>query len=171
MLTAFKEQLRTLAADPKDGFHVKIRKRVGKRATLLLEKRLKRTILLMPGLVARIYRHWREETASGEVKKLGGFLLTYLYHPADFLPEKVHGLFGYLDDAYLVLGVYEKVVRDVSMNGAKLSDWDKKFLEEFPLLRKSVRQVIPDEAEKVDALIQGIGEGRNEVFESLFSEV
>lgn len=168
MLRAFKDRLKELAVDPEDSFRVSIRKRVGKRATQLLEKRLRKVILLMPGLVSRAYRHWQEEDASPAVKRLGGFLLTYLYHPKDFLPEEEYALFGYLDDAYLVLIVYENVLQDLRRHGASLEAWDLEFLENFSLWRKSVRQVIPEEASKIEEMLKRIHQNREDALESLF---
>lgn len=168
MLRAFKDRLKELAADPEDTFRFSLRKRVGKRATQLLEKRLRKIILLMPGLIPRAYRHWQDENASPAVKKLGGFLLTYLYHPKDFLPEEDYAFFGYLDDAYLVLIVYESVLRDLERHGGALDGWDEEFLENFPLWKKSVRQVIPDEAAKIEEMLKRIVENREDALEELF---
>lgn len=168
MLRAFKDRLKELAADPEDTFRFSLRKRVGKRATQLFEKRLRKIILLMPGLISRAYRHWQSENASPDVKKLGGFLLTYLYHPRDFLPEEDYAFFGYLDDAYLVLIVYESVLRDLQRDDVSLDGWDQEFLENFPIWKKSVRQVIPDEAGKIEAMLKGILESREDALDALF---
>ncbi len=85
MLRAMKEQLKTLAETDQTNFHVHLRARVGKRATMILEDRLKEIIVLMPDLVGRIYQHWNNQENPTEVKRLGGYLLTYLYTPQDFL--------------------------------------------------------------------------------------
>ena len=154
MLAAFKEELKRLAVDPKDSFHQKIRSRIGKRATEILEKRLKQLILIMPGLVRRIHVHWSVSEAGSEVKRLGGFVFTYLYQPHDFLPEDEHGLFGYLDDAYLVLIVYEKVVRISSSEGNKLSQDDIDYLKTIQSSKRYVKAVIPKETRKIEEMIE-----------------
>lgn len=170
MLRAFKDRLKELAADPEDTFRFSIRKRVGKRATQLLEKRLRKVIMMMPGLVSRSYRHWQGEEASPAIKRLGGFLLTYLYHPKDFLPEEDYAFFGYLDDAYLVLIVYESVLQDLRRNGAELDAWDTDFLVNFPLWRKNVRQVIPGESAKIEEMLNRIVQNEKNALDELFSQ-
>jgi uncharacterized membrane protein YkvA (DUF1232 family) len=153
MLTAFKEELKRLAVDPNDPFHQKIRQRVGKRATLILEKRLKQLILMMPGLVKRIHAHWEQSTEGSEIKRLGGFVFTYLYNPNDFLPEGVHGLFGYLDDAYLVVIIYEKVIRVPGAAGISVNEDDIYYLKQIQSSKKYVKAVIPKEVMKIEAMV------------------
>lgn len=153
MLTAFKEELKRLAVDPLDPFHQKIRDRIGKRATRLIEKRLKRLILIMPGLVRRIRAHWEASNAGSEIKKLGGFMFIYLYQPKDFLPEDEHGLFGYLDDAYLVLIVYEKVVRATGNAGGALDKEDEEYLKQIQTSKRYVKAVIPKETKKIETVV------------------
>lgn len=169
MLSAFKEKLKDLAYDSGDSFKTAVKRRVGKRATALLEKRLKRVILLMPELVSRAYRHWNSDAASSQIKRLGGFLLTYLYHPKDFLPEEEYGFFGYLDDAYLVLIVYESVLLDLQKNRVVISAWDEDFLSQCALWKKSVRAVIRDEAKRIDSMLEEILMGREGALDAVFS--
>ena len=154
MLTAFKEELKRLAVDPKDPFHLKIRQRVGKRATVILEKRLKQLILIMPGLVKRIHAHWEHSKSGSEIKKLGSFIFTYLYQPNDFLPEGEHGLFGYLDDAYLVVIVYEKVLRVPGVAATSMNDDDAYYLKQIHSSKKYVKAVIPKEVVKIEAMVE-----------------
>ncbi len=152
MLTAFKEELKRLAVDPLDPFHQKIRDRIGKRATHLVEKRLKQLILLMPGLVRRIHVHWEKSSAGSEIKRLGGFMFIYLYQPKDFLPEDEHGLFGYMDDAYLVLVVYEKVVRAAGHRGA-FDQEDEEYLKQIQASKRYIKAVIPKESKKIEVMV------------------
>lgn len=154
MLNAFKEELKRLAVDPSDPFHQKLRNRIGKRATLVVEKRLKQLILTMPGLVRRIHDHWDRSYGGSEIKKLGGFIFIYLYQPKDFLPEDEHGLFGYLDDAYLVLVVYEKVARAAENAGSELDEQDERYLKQIRSAKRYVRAVIPNEAKKIEAMVE-----------------
>lgn len=151
MLAAVKEELKRMAADPKDDFHGKVKKRVGKKATQILEKRLKQIILLMPSLMKRIRIHWEAEGTDVEIKKLGGFVFAYMYHPHDFLSKDEHGLFGYLDDAYLVVNVYERVLQGVP----SLSEEDQEFLEIITKTKKYVKAVIPDETQKIEEMVEG----------------
>lgn len=154
MLTAFKDELKRLAVDPDDQFHKRIRERVGKRATQILEQRLKLLILIMPGLVKRIHAHWAESAAGSETKKLGGFVFAYLYHPKDFLPEDTYGLFGYLDDAYLVLIIYEKVIREASKAGGFVHESDRDYLKKIHESKRYVTAVIPQETKRIEEMVQ-----------------
>lgn len=150
MLTALKEELKRLAADPNDEFHNKVKKILGKRATVILEERLKQVILLMPNLVGRIRVQWEQNNADPEVKKLGGFLFAYLYSPRDFLSEEKHGLFGYLDDACLVVNVYERVLQ----GNVNASEEDLEYLAVIARTRRYVKAVIPEVSEKIEAMVE-----------------
>ncbi len=169
MLRAFKDQLRALAVDPQDQFHALIRKRVGKKATLLLEKRLKQLILMTPGIVSRIYALWTNLKSPAQIKNTGGFLLTYMYHPKDFLPEESFGLFGYLDDAYFVAVVYEKLVHELKAQGFSLAAEDERLAKDLAPLRKAARVVIKDEAKNIENMIEEILQGRREKFQVMFT--
>jgi len=165
MLAAFKEELKRLADDPNEDFHNKVRKRVGKRATSILENRLKQIILLMPTLVKRIRIHWEDKRSAAETRKLGSFLFAYLYNPMDFLSKDEHGLLGYLDDAYLVVDVYERVLK----GSANLSEEDKSYLTVIAKTKKYVEAVIPEESKKIKKMVDSAlsGEGY-EAFASAF---
>jgi len=153
MLVLFEDHLKRIAIDPSDDFHFQMRGRIGKRATLILEKRLREAILLMPKLLSRTYKHCRLEVPS-EIKKLVEFALTYFYHPLNVLPGKKDKLFGYLDDAYFIVLAYEKILKVLSRHQKiQLSVFDRRFLSHFQLLKKSVEGVIPVEAEKVSKFI------------------
>ena len=153
MLAAFKEELKRLAVDPDDPFHKKISQRIGKRATQVLEERLKRLILAMPGIVKRIHVHWMKSPAGSEIKKLGGFIFAYLYQPKDFLPEAEHGFFGYLDDAYLVAIVYEQVIRATGKREGQLEEADMDYLKQIQASKKYVKAVIPEETKKIEDMV------------------
>ncbi len=169
MLQEWKEQLRLLASATDSQFHVNIRKRVGKKATAILEKKLKELILLMPNLVSRTYAYWAKQKSSSKVKKMAGFLLVYLYHPKDFLPEEEHGLFGYLDDAYLAALVYERVLKEASSDLEGLTSIDQGFLERVESLKHSAKMVIPKEAQAIDQMVEEILEGSQHKFVGLFT--
>ena len=168
MLVALKEELKRLAVDPNDPFHSKIKNRVGKRATEVLEKRLKQLILIMPTLLKRIRIHWDRKDSSVSTKKLGGFVFAYLYHPEDFLSEKEHGLFGYLDDAYLVICVYEKVLQE----NLNIDAEDLEFLTVIHKTKKYVESVIPEETRKIREMVeQAMIQESFDQFAKVFSDV
>jgi len=85
-------------------------------------------------------------------------LLTYLYHPTDFLPESDWGLFGYLDDAYLVGRIYLDTLRTMSDSPASLPNVEE-FGEAVPPWLESARRVIPAEAAKIDLLLNELRAG------------
>ena len=165
MLRAMKEQLKILALDEDKRFHNILRARIGKKATGLLENRLKQLIILMPDLVERIHYYYGHLQKDNSItKKLGGYMLTYLYHPTDFISEEEWGLFGYLDDAYFGAAVFEKIIHEVSVEDQILIEPDKKFNESLKLLKASARSVIPKEASKIDNMIQDIVNGEESSF-------
>jgi len=169
VLHAFKEHLKSLASDPKDPFLFKVRQRVGKRAAVLLEKRLRRLVAITPDVVERVYALWHQFGKDLPARKVGGYLLTYLYHPKDFLNEEEHGLFGYLDDAYFTALVYEFVLERLQETGNQLTAQDKRFLKEISNMKDSARIVIPNEAEKIELMFKEIQENEQSVtFQNAF---
>lgn len=169
MITAFKEQLKRLSETKKEEFHHDLRKRVGKRATLVLEERLTKYILLMPDLITRIYSHWNRHKEVVEEKQLMGFVLSYLYHPKDFLDENHKHFFGYLDDAYMVGIVYEEVIREFITKGIKLSKTDESLFEQVVGFKKYVKGVLPKESQKIEKMVTELLENSTEQFDELFA--
>lgn len=169
MLNAFKQQLKQLAETPEE-LHFEIESRVGKEKALQYIESLKNLILVMPDMVAQV-RSWSNDSRIPSMeKKLHGFMLTYLYHPVDFLPESGKGLFGYLDDAYIVGSIYSRTMRCM--------DYDKRStLPNLEPLTKSihewlaaVREVIPSECQKIDQLLQELVEGKLNTFDQLMAQ-
>lgn len=164
MLKAVKEQFKSLAKDENKVFHNTLRRQIGKKATALLEERLKKIIVLMPDLIQRIHDYWRIHPDPSPSKKLGSYILTYLYLPKDFLPDDEWGLYGYLDDAYMVAKIYTTIIEDLSSQGAKVFSADKQLYEEVILLKKSIRVVLPKVCEKVDNMVLELSQGKQESF-------
>jgi len=129
---------------------------------------LKNLICLAPELLLRLLKHCRQEEVPPKFKKAVGFMLTYFYHPKDFLPEEHQGLFGYLDDAYCIALVYEKVLRVLMKMGIELNSNDKDFLKQFSLTKRRVRAVIPEEARKVSEMVEDVLTGDRQSFFSIF---
>lgn len=169
MLRAMKEQLKTLAEQDQQNFHVHLRGRVGKKATTILEGKLTEIIVLMPDLVSRIYLYWNQSDNSSEVKQIGGYLLTYLYTPEDLLSTSEWGLFGYLDDAYFVAKVYTQVIDEVRAAGGKVAGIDLKYYDQAKYLKKYVRGVIPKESKKLDEMVQQLKLGDNKMYQEIFT--
>ena len=168
MLRAMQEQLKILTETDSENFHIHLRARVGKKATAILEDKLKDIIVLMPDLVSRIYLYWNKTKNKSEVKKLGGHLLTYLYTPEDFLSIKEWGLFGYLDDAYFVAKIYTQVIEEVKNSKDRIASIDIKYYDQAKYLKKYVRGVIPKETKKIDQMILQLKEGNSEIYSEIF---
>ena len=170
MLQALKNQLKTLAEDPRDPFAANIRKRVGTVEAVHYTKPLRSLILVMPELIAQI-RAWMEQPAlPPRLKRLHGFLLSYLYHPTDFLPEDSVGLFGYLDDAYLVGSVYTRTMQQLDHRTRRtlpnLADLSGQMATWLDLARR----FLPTETQQIDHLLDEIVAGRSEAFRHLMSK-
>lgn len=169
MLQALKSQLRALAADPQDSFASHIRKRIGAAEAVHYTKPLRSLILVMPELIAQI-RTWMEMPAiPPRLKRLHGFLLSYLYHPADFLPES-DGLFGYLDDAYLVGRVYARTMQQLDhRTRCSLPNLGDLSGQVGPWLDLA-RRLLPDETQRIDHLLEEIVAGRSEAFHRMMNK-
>lgn len=168
MLRALKEQLKVMALNEDNKFHEELKKRVGKKATELLKNRIKQFILLMPDIVEKIhfyYGHVQKEDLKS--KRLGGYLLAYIYHPQDMINEE-WGLFGYLDDAYFSAVVFEKIIKEIASEDQFLVEPNKEFNESLQQLIVTVRSVIPEEAKKIDEMIESILKGETDIFISTF---
>ncbi|MBL8014311.1 MAG: DUF1232 domain-containing protein [Candidatus Omnitrophica bacterium] len=170
MLRAIKEQLKSLAQDEHKDFHVRLRKTVGKKATAILEERLKKVIVLMPDLVQRIHDYWRMQPEASSTKRLGSHLLSYLYLPKDLISEEDWGLFGYLDDAYMVAAVYERIIEELSSCGFKVLAGDLALHEDIKLYKRSIRIVIPNVCQKIDKIIDDLSKGKNDSYISMAQE-
>jgi uncharacterized membrane protein YkvA (DUF1232 family) len=90
------------------------------------------------------------------------------YHPKDFLADDEYGLFGYLDDAYLVAVVYERVMQELLEEGVALSREDLEFQEKIGKLKQTARSVIKEESRKIDQMVGQILEGNNRAYLALF---
>jgi len=169
MLQALKSQLKILAADPHDAFSTKIRQRVGAYEAVHYTKPLRSLILVMPDCIAQI-RSWMEAPGiPAQLKRLHGFLLSYLYHPMDFLPEG-DGLFGYLDDAYLVGCVYARTMEQLDHRTRRtlpnLADLSGQVAPWLDLTRR----LLPAETQRIDHLLDDIVAGRSEAFHHLMNK-
>lgn len=166
MLKAMKGQLSILAIDNAEEFAAHIRKRVkAGQARLAVSKSLN-LIMIMPDLIAQIRDTSEDRTLSPELRRLNQFLLVYFYHPVDFLADGVGGLFGYLDDAYFVARVYQRI-RATSGRQARPSA--KELTLDLSASLDVVKRVIPKEARRIDGLIEELIRGRQESLERLLS--
>lgn len=169
MLKALDERLKRLSKDPNDDFHYQIRCRIGKKATHLFEQRLKNLICLTPQLLSRGLAYCNRGEVPAEIKKSIGFALTYLYHPKDFLPEDNEKLFGYLDDAYCIALIYEKVLKALRKARVRVTAADEDFLRQFILTKRSIKAVIPEEGKAISEMITNLFKGNPAFFHAVFN--
>lgn len=169
MLRAFEENLKRLSKDPSDPFHTAIRQRIGKRATAILEERLRSLIMMMPTLITRMRFYWDRSKTESRVKRLGSCLMTYLYHPEDFLSEEEFGFFGYLDDAYFVALIYEQAMSDLLAKGECITQLDSDLVKQIKFTKRYAKAVIPKEAKKIETMIEEILLGNYAGFSGVFN--
>ncbi len=153
MLKAFRYQLKCLSRDPQDPFTQKIRSLVGPRRATDFETPLRQMILAIPDMTQQI-RDWTDNTEHPwAIRRLHNFVLAYLYNPNDFLPEKTEGLFGYLDDAYLVASVFQRTVDQLQLHPESLTPRAAALCELVPLWLQRTPQVLPAMTAKIDAVL------------------
>jgi len=161
-----KSQLSLLAIENGESFATHVRKRVKtKQANVAISKSLN-LIMIMPDLIAEVRDASEDRTLSPEVRSLNQFLLVYFYHPMDFLPDDAGGLFGYLDDAYFVGRVYQRIR---AITGKQVSASAKELAIDLTVLLEVVKSVIPKESRKIDGLIEELIRGKRVMFEELLS--
>ena len=158
MLKALKNQLVLLAAQEQERFVAEVERRCHPPDAADTAAALRELIVAMPDLIAQIRAWAGDPRVPRHEKQLQGFLLTYLYHPTDFLPESNWGLFGYLDDAYLVGRIYVDTLRTMSDSPSSLPSVEE-FGAAVPTWLESARQVIPAEAAKIDLLLNELRAG------------
>ena len=170
MIAALNEHIRNLADDPEDQFHTHVRKRLGKKGSEVLEERIRQYILTLPFIINRVHHDWSSPEVSSDIKKISGFLLTYLYNPSDFLSEEEKGLFGFLDDAYFTFLVYDEIVNTLRNKGVAIPGDDLHALEKVTGFRENVEKVIPGECGKIREMFDNLKAGRTEGFTASFNQ-
>lgn len=164
MLKALDEQLRALARSDSDNFKEIIAQRFNGKVTDDQVKTLKEFIFLLPAVLRQLKNYWDDESAPKQAKKLSGLILTYVFNPNDFLSLEKYGLFGYLDDAYLVVSSFLVIEEAFPRN------WDQRKHEEIKLVHRAKeliaapRLVIPEETSKIDKMIAAVLHGQSEGF-------
>jgi len=156
MLRTFNDRLKTLALDPRDSFTTEIRRIAGPRTAPFYEHALRRMILRTPAMLAQIRAWAAASEVSSETRRLHDFALAYLQNPQDFLPERNHGFFGYLDDAYLVASVYDRTMH--ADDWAELSPLvdDLSLPPEVPGWISAARALLPDVMAKIDRTLDAL---------------
>ena len=170
MLYAFKQQLKEVAKNRNEEFLGHIRSRVSSEKVDATAEALRNLIVVMPDMIAQVQAWSNDTRISSKEKKLHGFMLTYLYHPVDFLPESGKGLFGYLDDAYFVGSIYSRAMSLMDHDPRKGSPTlgpEAKNINEWLQI---TRDVIPNESQKIDNLLGELVNGRLDVFDRMMAQ-
>lgn len=153
MIKAFQKQLETLSKDTQDPFTRYIRLQAGAREAVRFEEPLRHMILHMPAMVSQI-REWTEDTHHPQrIRRVHNFVLAYLYNPEDFLSEKNEGLFGYLDDAYLVARAYELTLEELRYGNNPFEDIPV-HADELQQWISLTRELLPHVVEQIDLVLK-----------------
>jgi uncharacterized membrane protein YkvA (DUF1232 family) len=159
MLKALDEQLRMLANSATDNFKEVIAIRFKGKVTDDQVKTLKEFIFLMPPVLKQLRGYWNNSASPHEAKRLADLILTYVFNPNDYLSYETYGLFGYLDDAYLVVSSLLKIEDAFPRN------WNQRKPEEIELVHRArklieaPRFVIPDVTAKIDKMVSAVLKG------------
>jgi uncharacterized membrane protein YkvA (DUF1232 family) len=167
MLKALKKRLKTMSEDSDDTFYAEIEKRVGADRARETVDLLRNFVLVMPEMLAQVRAWLNNPNLDSNLKNLQGFCLTYLYHPEDLLKDKAYGLFGYLDDAYMVGLTYETTMNKIDYDVKKYLPNQADITKQIPLWIKTTREVLPKETENIDKSIEGLLNGNMNLFEKI----
>ena len=77
------------------------------------------------------------------VKMFYASVLAYLLNPEDFLPERKYGLYGYLDDAYLVVAALQRTIPHIPRTLRDKHQTELKRLEELREETLHIREYLP----------------------------
>ena len=153
MLKAFQEKLTRLANDPQDPFRQRVTERVGPLEAPRTEAPLRRMILAMPDMLGQIASWSREPGMPQPLKRAQVFALAYIVNPEDFLPEGASGLYGYLDDAYIVAATYYRTMQEVGPAGLRPLTDNVSLALAVPEWVEALRRYWPELAERIDDLL------------------
>lgn len=154
MIKALSSQLQELAKNDDEKFRAIIKERLDGKVTEEQIGALKEFIFLLPPTLKILNSYWDDPRTPLDVKKLSGLLIAYIIRRDDLLSEEHLGLFGYLDDSYLVVSAFLKIQE------MYLRDWQDKSPEERELwdrARKLIvapRIVIPEESTGIDEVME-----------------
>jgi len=152
-----KQDLLKLADTTTNEFTKEIARRmsVGKRSKKI--QQLKDFVLVLPEMVEQI-RSWLDRSKDNPaLRNLHGFMMTYIYHPDDFVPEKDQGLFGYLDDAYLVGNIYYRAMLNVGAGKKLYLPGTESLAKRIRPWLRLTRRVLPTETDRIDSMLDDIG--------------
>lgn len=153
MLNAFREKLTRLANDPQDPFRRRVMERVGPLEAPRLEAPLRGMILAMPDMLGQIAAWSKELGMPQPLKRAQVLALAYIVNPEDLLPEGDAGLYGYLDDAYIVAATYYRTMQEVGPAGLRPLTDNVSLALGVPEWVEIFRRHWPELAERIDGLL------------------
>lgn len=165
MIKALSDKLKALAKSTDGEFRTELKKRLDGKVTDEQIGALKEFIFLMPPTLKILTSYWNDEKIPLEVKKLGSLLTAYIIRRDDLISDEELGLFGYLDDSYIVVAAFLKIEEMF------LRDWQEKSTDEIELTRRAqrlivaARIVIPSVTKSIDEVIDLFEKGEINSFE------
>jgi hypothetical protein len=182
MKQALSSILKKLAEDAKKGpFEKQFLKKRTVYKMRVYQQELKNFILSMPQLLDEIHLRMERYDLPDEVKKNYSYLLAYLYnsdeakknysylladlsYSDDVIFESRYGFWGYLDDAYLVGLVYQKIDPYVFDSATGLGGRSPlaTLVNEWVSL---AREVVPIECQRLDKRLEKLLQGEYATFE------
>jgi len=127
-------------------------------------------VLALPGMVEGIRESVEKTSLDPSVRRLESFALAYLYSPTDYLPEKSFGLFGYVDDAYLIANVYERTLNELAARGLRLKHGNKIKINDVQNWIEVAKRLLPNEMSGIDRLLQDVRSRSVGGFGAVFSK-
>lgn len=165
MLKALANELRNLADTARDQFEEAIRKRLDGKTTEEQLSKLKEFIFLLPPTLKQLSGYWNEKSTPAKAKEMSGLIISYILQPDDFLPEGNTGLFGYLDDAYVVVSAFLRIQDLYPRDWQDKTNEERKLAERARDLIVAPRIVIPDEVARIDKMIDSFMSGETASFQ------
>jgi uncharacterized membrane protein YkvA (DUF1232 family) len=165
MIKALSNKLKELSKTRDADFQAAVRERLNGKVTDEQIGALKEFIFLLPPTLKVLNSYWDDGKIPAEVKRLGSLLTSYIIRRDDLISDEDLGLFGYLDDSYLVVSAFLKI------QDLYLRDWQDKSPEEIELTHRArnlitaPRIVIPEEAGSIDEVIELFERGEINSFE------
>ena len=153
MLKALQNHLRSLANGKDDILKKEIEARWGDEVTNEQVQAIKEFIFLMPAALKVLSKYWSEKKTPSDAKHLAGLIITYVYHPHDLISDEKYGLFGYIDDAYLVVSSFLRIQDMYIHNWDEKSDLERDLSQRARDLINVPKILVPEETKAIDDAI------------------
>ena len=156
MLKNLRKEMKRTKNEWGRAFTEELRRRGGDVASA---ERLKGLVAAFPDMAAQL-RLWAQEPGvPGALRRLQEFAAAYARNPDDILSDKLPGLFGYLDDAYLTARIYDATVLNPAWDRDPGAPPPGAYEKDLPFWLAEIRRVIPTETERIDAMLRAVVEG------------